>query len=70
MLRSTRVFITFAALTVAGALVTRHLRRIWLAGEPGLRFAEEDPDAMFEGFHLSEGLAARPKTGFSALPPM
>jgi hypothetical protein len=24
----------------------------------GLRFQEEDPDAVFAGFHLSEGFAA------------
>src|SRR6478672_6655627 len=28
-----------------------------------LRFAEDDPDALFDGFHLSEGLAATPKSG-------
>ena len=26
--------------------------------EPGLRFVEDDPGALFEGFHLSEELAA------------
>ena len=31
-----------------------------LAAPPGLRFEEEDPDAIFEGFRLSEGLAAEP----------
>jgi hypothetical protein len=37
---------------------------VWLRrrelGEPvGLRFEEDDPEALFEGFRLSEGLAAR-----------
>ena len=58
MLRWPRVFIAFIVLATAGALITRRVRRIWLASEPGLRFAEDDPDALFEGFHLSEGLAA------------
>jgi hypothetical protein len=33
-----------------------------LAMTPGLRFAEEDPHAMLDGLHLSEGLAAQPKS--------
>jgi hypothetical protein len=49
------VFITIAI----AAIVARILRRTWLASEPSLRFVEDDPDALFEGFHLSEGLAAR-----------
>ena len=28
---------------------------------PGLRFDEEDPQAIFQGFQLSEGLAAAPR---------
>ena len=64
MLRSPRVFSAFIVLATAAALITRRVRRIWLASEPGLRFAEDDPDALFEGFHLSEGLAATPKSGF------
>jgi hypothetical protein len=28
---------------------------------PGLRFEEEDPQAIFQGFQLSEGLAAAPR---------
>jgi len=28
----------------------------------GLRFDEEDPQAIFQGFQLSEGLAALPRT--------
>jgi hypothetical protein len=28
----------------------------------GFRFEEQDPEAMFQGFKLSEGLAASPRT--------
>ena len=59
MPRRPRMLAWFVGVVTCGALVTRFLRRLWLAAEPGLRFAEEDPDALFEGFHLSEGLAAR-----------
>ena len=65
MLRRPRVFMAFIVCASAGALITRYLRRVWLASEPGLRFTEDDPDALFEGFHLSEGLAAVPKSGFT-----
>jgi hypothetical protein len=34
------------------------LRRYDLQAPPGLTYAEEDPDALFMGFRLSEGLAA------------
>jgi hypothetical protein len=36
-------------------------RRRHLATLSGFRFEEEDPDSMFAGFQLSEGLAAAPK---------
>ena len=32
-----------------------------LAGDRALLFDEEDPHAIFQGFQLSEGLAAAPK---------
>ena len=39
----------------------------------GLRFDEEDPTAIFQGFQLSEGLAAAPRpepiTGIAPGPP-
>jgi hypothetical protein len=44
-------------LTQALALYRAHT----LAELPGLKFEEEDPSAIFEGFHLSEGLAAAPR---------
>lgn len=53
------------ALFSAGVLLLTGLlawaRRRALAMLPGLLFEEEDPDAIFEGFNLSEGLAAAPK---------
>lgn len=52
-----RLLLLCAVLLIAGqvAIVMRHRS---LAAAPGLRFVEEDPEAMFEGFRLSEGLAA------------
>jgi hypothetical protein len=41
------------AIGLAAVARARFLREL-----PGLRFEEEDPTAIFEGFHLSEGLAA------------
>jgi hypothetical protein len=58
MLRRPGMLASFVAIVTGAALVTRLLRWRWLAGEPGLRFAEEEHGALFEGFHLSEGLAA------------
>jgi hypothetical protein len=48
---------TVTALTAAIA----SWRGRWLASLTGLRFEEEDPDRMFAGFDLSEGLAAAPR---------
>ena len=45
------------ALAVIAGLTER--RRHRLAALTGFRFEEEDPDTMFAGFRLSEGLAAR-----------
>ena len=50
-----------AAMLVAGHVALR-LRHSALAAAPGLRFVEEDPEAMFEGFRLSEGLASTVRT--------
>jgi hypothetical protein len=55
---------SLAIFCLCAILATRLLawyRRYSLAVLPGLLFDEEDPDAIFEGFHLSEGLAAAPK---------
>ena len=52
-----------AGLMDGGLAVLRHFD---LQPPPGLSYAEEDPDALFSGFRLSEGLAAesrpRPRT--------
>jgi len=58
LLRWTRGFTWFIVLVSCAAVIARVARRRWLAEQPGLRFAEEEPGALFEGFHLSEGLAA------------
>ncbi|HET7221221.1 MAG TPA: hypothetical protein VFJ02_24365 [Vicinamibacterales bacterium] len=50
-------FVTIVALIIA-ALALR--RRRHLGSVAGFRFEEEDPDAIFAGFALSEGLAAAP----------
>ena len=50
------IFIFVVASAIAVLTIRRHRH---LASLHGLRFHEEDPAAIFEGFHLSEGLAAR-----------
>ena len=50
------------AATLAAQLVVLY-RRHTLNALTALRFEEEDPQAIFQGFQLSEGLAALPKTG-------
>jgi hypothetical protein len=53
------VFVSVGAAAIGGlhALRQRGARAL-----PGLTFEEEDPDALFQGFRVSEGLAAeRPK---------
>jgi hypothetical protein len=53
------LFCTVAA--AAGAvLVYRRQRMLAALGE--IRFEEEDPDRMFQGFNLSEAMAAAPRT--------
>ena len=48
------------AATVAAQLIVWYRMRV-LSALPALRFDEEDPQAIFQGFQLSEGLAALPK---------
>jgi hypothetical protein len=45
-------------LTSALAMGFARLRRLHLQFPPGLVYAEPDPDALFSGFRLSEGMAA------------
>lgn len=62
LLRRPRAFLIFSVLVcviIAGLAAWRARR---LAEVPGLTFEEEDPDALFGGFSLSESLAARQPT--------
>jgi len=47
-----------ALLAIAG---TRFARTRRIKALPGFRFEEQDPEVMFQGFKLSEGLAAGPR---------
>ena len=49
-----------AAATVAAQLIVFYRKRV-LSAMAALRFDEEDPQAIFQGFQLSEALAAHPK---------
>jgi hypothetical protein len=53
------------ALTLATQAVVL-LRRRFLNALPGLRFEEEDPDRIFQGFNLSEGIAAESRPPLNA----
>jgi hypothetical protein len=48
------------AATVVAEIIVFYRRHV-LNAMPGLRFDEEDPQAIFQGFQLSEGLAAAPR---------
>jgi hypothetical protein len=54
--RHLAIFLLLLALVISGLA---RVRARALTAPPGLRFEEEDPTAIFEGFSLSEGLAAR-----------
>jgi hypothetical protein len=55
------VFLVSIAVAIAGLA---HFRRLNLQRPPGLIYEEEEPGRIFEGFKLSEGLAAaRPAPG-------
>jgi len=54
--------VIFTVVIGSAIAVLAFRRRRRLAALPGLLFDEEDPAAIFEGFHLSEGLAARAAT--------
>lgn len=58
--RPTKLMWFCAAATVAAQLIVFYRRRV-LTAMAGLRFDEEDPQAIFQGFQLSEALAAHPK---------
>ena len=56
---SPRGFVAFVGILLGIIVALRMVTARALAAPPGLRFEEEDPDAIFEGFRLSEGFAAR-----------
>ena len=63
----------FCLVATLAAQVIVFIRRRAVTALPGLRFDEEDPTAIFQGFQLSEGLAAAPRaesiTGFASSSP-
>ncbi len=61
LLRRPSRFAVFCGITLLITWGLASYRRRTLAQQPGLLFDEEDPDAIFQGFQLSEGLAAAPK---------
>lgn len=54
---SFRFSLTVVVMAV-GIMTLEYLRRRSLRGSPGFTYEDEDPDAVFRGFRLSEGLAA------------
>jgi len=61
MLQHSWVLVLFSAILCLAILTLTYVR--WRVFDDGLgfRFEEEDPEALFAGFHLSEGLAAQPR---------
>ena len=59
--------VSFVLVSLAVVAGLTELRRRRLAGLQGFRFEEEDPDTMFAGFQLSEGLAGRTGAGIVRL---
>jgi len=55
-----RPVVMFLSVVGLAVLLFAFLRRRYLREIPSLVFSETDPSALFEGFHLSEALAARP----------
>ena len=60
------VLVGSIAVVSAGLAYIRQLNR---QRPPGLIYEEEEPDRMFEGFKLSEGLAAAARPASSAFTP-
>jgi hypothetical protein len=56
-----RAFVIFTAIVCGVAVVLTIRRNVTLRRLEGLRFQEEDPEAIFGGFQLSESLAATPE---------
>jgi hypothetical protein len=59
LLRSVRAYTIFCVLLAFAIAVLTMARALWLTRAAGLSFVESDPDAVFAGFSLSEGLAAQ-----------
>lgn len=59
LLSRPRALAVFCTIALIAGRTLAFFRARSLAALPGLRFEEEDPDAIFEGFNLSEGLAAQ-----------
>jgi hypothetical protein len=56
------VLLGMAGFVLAAIVAMRIVRARRLGELTGFRFEEQDPEAMFQGFKLSEGLAASPRT--------
>jgi ABC-type glutathione transport system ATPase component len=59
-MRQPRALLVFATLIGSIIAVLTAVRHRDLSALTSLRFEEDDPTTLFEGFHLSEALAARP----------
>jgi energy-converting hydrogenase Eha subunit G len=59
---STTALIVFSVMTIGVALALGLWRNYKLRAQVGLTFEEEDPSSMFQGFSLSEGMAAAPES--------
>jgi len=58
LLRDLSAYSIFCGLVAFAIAVLTVTRALWLTGATNLSFEESDPDAIFAGFSLSEGLAA------------
>lgn len=61
LLRKPLGLAVFCGTLVAATSLLAWYRRRTLRALTALRFEEEDPDALFQGFHLSEALASLPR---------
>jgi hypothetical protein len=59
LFKSPRGLVVFSTIVGLAIAVLFLGRQRWIQSLQGFRFQEEDPDAMFDGFHLSEALAAK-----------
>jgi hypothetical protein len=59
---STTALVVFSMVTIGLALGLGLWRSYKLRSQDGLTFEEQDPSSMFQGFSLSEGMAAAPES--------